>query len=186
MKDRIKRKLHSKKAFTLAEVLLAVLILVMVSVIVATGIPAARNAYERVVLGSNADILLSTTVSTLRNELGTARNIKTPSDAEAKAGTMITYYNPTRGSSSRIFVPSVGKQEILFQRYYSGEGLSMDTYATVPLISAQTATGDLYVTYDSVSYANGILTFSKLSVNRTSGTTGLALRENLSIRIISG
>ena len=62
----------------------------------------------------------------------------------------------------------------------------MDTYATVPLISAQTATGDLYVTYDSVSYANGILTFSNLSVNRTSGTTGLALRENLSIRIISG
>ena len=63
MEERIRKKLHSSKAFTLAETLLAVLILLMVSTIVATGIPVARNAYEKVVLASNAEVLLSTTIS---------------------------------------------------------------------------------------------------------------------------
>ena len=55
-----KRKLRSNKGFTLAETLLAVLILLLVSTIVATGIPAARNAYEKVVEASNAQAVLAT------------------------------------------------------------------------------------------------------------------------------
>ena len=59
----IKRKLNSKKGFTIAEMLVAIIILLMVSSIVASGIPVARDAYEKVVLTSNAEILMSTAIS---------------------------------------------------------------------------------------------------------------------------
>ena len=72
----IRKKLKSRAGFTLAETLLAVAILMLVSVIVATGIPVARKAYEKVVLSSNAETMLTTAISSLRNELGTAAEIK--------------------------------------------------------------------------------------------------------------
>ena len=190
MKNRIRRKLHSIRAFTLAEMLLAVLILLMVSAIVASGIPVARNAYERVVLASNADVLLSTTISTLRNELGTATDIKKQeavSGDPAAANTIITYYNTARGTYSRIYVASGEKPVIMFQRYYSKDGLGKSS-DPVPLISEKTSTGDLYVTYTRVTYPaedEGLITFEGLAVNRTSGTVGLASRDSLSIRVIT-
>ena len=182
MEERIRRKLHSNKAFTLAETLLAVLILLMVSAIVATGIPVARNAYEKVVLASNAEVLLSTTISTLRNELGTAMDVDIPggtTDNNVKSGTEITYYNSARGSSSKISMAS-GGTDIQFQRYYSADGSD-----PVNLISDKTATNDLHVTYSGVEYdqKTGIVTFSNLDVKRDS--TVLASREELSIRVIS-
>ncbi len=186
-----------KGGFTLAETLLATLILLMVSAIVATGVPVAKNAYEKVVLASNADVLLSTAISALRNELGGATDIETDeSDStesesdetdgaeEGAEGTILTYYNATRGASSRLYVDSTDGQGIMFQRYYSRDGLSAD-YDAARLVSSETSTGDLYVTYDSVEYEDGIVTFRNLSVNRESGAEGLAKREELSIRVIS-
>lgn len=187
MRKQFRIKMKSKRGFTLAETLLAVLILLMVSAIVASGIPAAKNAYEKVVLASNAEVLLSTTITTLRNELGTAQDVKKP---DAKSGetenTVITYYNPTRGASSKLYVASGSEnnQKIMFQRYFSADGL-IKNYDAAPLVSSKTATQDLYVTYTSVTYDKGIVTFSGLSVNRTSGTEGLASRDALSIRVIS-
>ena len=186
MDEKIKGKLHSNKAFTLAETLLAVLILLMVSTIVATGIPVARNAYEKVVLASNAEVLLSTTISTLRNELGTAMNVDIPGGAtenSVKSGSDITYYNSSRGSSSKISMTS-GGTDIQFQRYYSANGFSKGS-EPVNLISDKTATNNLHVTYNQVKYNKdtGIVTFSNLAVKRDS--TVLASREELSIRVIS-
>ena len=59
----IKKKLKGKSGFTLAETLLAVLILLLVSTIVANGIPVARNVYNNVIIGANAQMLLSTAVT---------------------------------------------------------------------------------------------------------------------------
>ena len=69
------RKLNQKAGFTLAETLVTILILLMVSSIVAGGIPAATNAYYKAVDGANAQVLLSTAATALRDELGTARDI---------------------------------------------------------------------------------------------------------------
>lgn len=178
-------KLKSERGFTLAETLLAVLIMLMVSAIMATGIPSVKKAYEKVVLASNAEVLLSTTISTLRNELGTAQDVKAPKPGDS-ADTTITYYNPTRGASSKLYVASGGEndKEIMFQRYFSADGLIKD-YAAAPLVSSKTSTQDLYVTYTSVAYSEGIVTFTGLSVNRASGTEGLASRDVFSIRVIS-
>ena len=172
MRNLPENKTRNKRGFTLAETLLAVLILLMVSVIVATGIPAAKSAYEKVVLASNAEVLLSTTMSSLRNELGTA------SDVIRNADNSLTYYNGTRGATSKIYKADSSPNVIMIQRYVNAGD-------PVRLVSEKAATADLYVTYDSVSYENGIITFNNLSVNRESGSTGIAKRDTYSIRVIS-
>lgn len=186
-KERIRRKIHTEKGFTLAETLLAVLIMLLVSGIVASGIPVAKDAYENVVLASNAEVLLSTTISSLRNELGTAQDVKgseAQSGDNAVSGTILTYYNGTRGSSSRIYVESGSKNGIMLQRYYSEDGLSKTDTAN-PLVSAKTSTEELYVTYDGVNCSGGIVTFTGLLVKRKSTDDGFGDKRDLSIRVIS-
>lgn len=183
----MKAKLHTEKGFSLAEVLVAILILLMVSTIVATGIPVARNAYEKVVLASNAEVLLSTTMSTLRNELGTAQDVSTD-------GVSITYYNSSRRTTSEITREAIledgatdySKQTIVLCRY-SGAFVQNSTPERIATSSSATGKADIYVTYREVAYNDqtGIITFSGLSVNSTSGTVGLATLDTLSIRVIS-
>ncbi len=195
-----KKKLNSRAGFTLTEMLLAVLILLMVSVIVITGIPAAKNAYEKVVLASNAQVLMSTTITTLRNELGTANDIK----GDDTAGMGVTYYNMTRGAVSRIYIDS-SKNEIYLDRYYSGGGLMIVDgpdddliLEAKPLVlarntSAKISADELYVTYESVDSpevtGNNTVVFHKLKVMRKinggSSDSELLARNSLTIRVIS-
>ena len=94
------RKLNSRGGFTLAETLLAVLILLMVSVIVATGVPVAKNAYEKVVVAANAQVLLSTAVNTLRDELGTAWDVEVVEEGETEP--KIKYFCADTGARAEI------------------------------------------------------------------------------------
>ena len=178
MEKMIRKKIRTNQGFTLAETLLAVLILLMVSAIVAAGIPVAKNAYEKVVLSSNAEVLLSTTISTLRNELGTAMDVSV-STSDDETTMTITYYNSVRESLSEISMDNMGT-DIQFQRYYSA-----DASNTENLISDKTATNNLHVTFGSVTYnhKSGVITFENLIVKRD--TTILASRDILSIRVIT-
>ena len=176
----LKNKIKSKGGFTLAETLLAVLIMVLVAGIVAGGIPAARNAYEKVVIASNAELLLSTTISALRNELGTAKDIVPDNN-----GTTITYFNETRGAASKIYL-GTGPQTILLQRYVKLNGIGKDS-DPVWLVSRSASTKQLYVTYDSVSYSetNGIITFKTLQVKNVNTGRTLTKVDQVSIRVLS-
>ncbi len=181
MKLRKQKKLHNKRGFTLAETLLAVLILLLVATVVATGIPVAKNAYEKVILASNAEVLLSTTMSTLRNELDTASDITIPDGSRVgniTTGNTIRYFNSSRGTYSEIYVND--ESSIKIKRVSAGS--SPD-----PLVSSKTATQGLYVSSSTVKYdeSKGIVVFGDLSVNKESGSNGIAERDTFSIRIIS-
>lgn len=216
MKNAIKMW-RASSGFTLAETLLAVLILLMVSVIVATGIPAAKNAYEKVVLASNADALLSTTISSLRNELGAAKIIKPESGG--RPTTYISYYSGsasydttlnryvTSGTQSMIclnenFTDSNGNEVyksadldkcIMIQRYAPLGNITyspamQEQMRATRLVSKAASNQNLYVTYDSVTYENNILTINDLKVCRDSDTTAenpLSERDTLCIRVLS-
>ena len=174
---RIKQIILDSTGFTLAETLLAILILLMVSTIVATGIPAAKNAYEKVVLASNAEVLLSTTMSELRNELGTARDVNATNN-------VITYRNSYTSSESKLFKSSGGDEPagtIMLQRY-AGEGGSK----ALRLVSEKASDG-LYVLYGTVDYnsSTGIVTFHNLQVMRKSSANPLAEMDNFPIRVFS-
>lgn len=180
---RIKQIIQDSTGFTLAETLLAILILLMVSTIVATGIPAAKNAYEKVVLASNAEVLLSTTMSELRNELGTARDVK---QEQNEAGQVIglSYRNSYTSSESKLFKSSGGDDPagtIMLQRY-AGEGGSK----ALRLVSEKASDG-LYVLYGTVDYnsSTGIVTFHNLQVMRKSSANPLAEMDNFPIRVFS-
>ena len=92
------RKIKTQSGFTLAETLLAVLILLLVSGIVVTGLPVVRNVYEKVVLGANAQVMLSTAITALKSELGTAWDVECAKDHS------ITYYSAKTGNRSQISI----------------------------------------------------------------------------------
>ena len=189
----MKQKLRSSGGFTLVETLLSVLIMLLVTTIMMMGIPAAASSYERVVRASNAEVLLSTAVTALRNELGTAQDIET------SGTTTIIYYSPTRGASSMIYLDNDQEDYgIMLQRYYFDASDYTMTDGIVPAaeqmvpytgIDRQSRIDDLYVTFASVTYneTTGIVTINDLSVKRVSGdgVEALTSRDVLSIRVLA-
>jgi len=109
MGNGIKNTIRSRRGFTLAETMLAVLILVMVSAVVAAGIPAAVNALDKVTSASNADLLLSTAMTSLRDELGTAKDVTVD-------GTTITY-SSYDGGRSKLYLDGSGTGPIMLRQY---------------------------------------------------------------------
>ena len=61
--------------FTLTEMLVTTLILALASALMATGIPAAIDTYQKTVKCADAQMALSTTVTALRSELGLATKV---------------------------------------------------------------------------------------------------------------
>lgn len=187
----IKRKLKSRSGFTLAETLLAVLILLLVSTIVANGIPVARNVYNNVIIGANAQVLLSTSITALRNELDTARDITIGSDEKT-----ITYFNanPSIQAYSKISLDG-SPATIKIDPYIS----SVDKCTPLlrseqrDLVTNSASNKNLYISYEKVIREKDattgddtdIIVFKDLTVKRLGGSSELAYLSELKIRLIS-
>ena len=74
---------RASRGFTMVETMMALLIVVLLTGIVATSIPVAINASRAVADDSNAQLALSTTASALRDELGLAVDVKTDTKGTA-------------------------------------------------------------------------------------------------------
>ena len=98
MKDIINR-LKANAGFTLAETLVTILILLMVTSVVAGGIPSAVTAYSKAVDAANAQVLISTTVNALRGELSTAKDVHLN-------GNDVIYISPDTGSKTKLYLAS--------------------------------------------------------------------------------
>lgn len=201
MKMPVKRGMKAEQrknlraGFTLAEMLVALLILLMVSSVVAAGIPVAVRAYTKVTRSANAEVLLSTSVSALRDQLGTARDITVSEDKKS-----VTYFSDDTGSYSRIDLSSDPDQkdnimitEYLVPELISGNGGLSGTGSSGanggsgqgisrPLVSNAAATRELYITYGTISYENGIISISNLAVKMKISKDVLTSIEKLDIR----
>ena len=159
MLKRIKARLKNRSGFSLAELLITLLILLMATAIVTAGIPAAAGALRKVVDASNAQMLLSTTMTRLRDELSTAK-------VEKIEGTKITFTN-SAGIHCEIFPGSKdGTSGILLSaKPETGSGIEY-------LLVSEKAAGGLAVSYTGASYneENGIVTISGLEVTKGSNT----------------
>ncbi len=180
----IKKKLKGKSGFTLAETLLAVLILLLVSVIVANGIPVARNVYNNVIIGANAQMLLSTAVTALRNELGTAQDVTVGTN-----NTDIIYYKPSIGAYSKLSVDVEGIKLLDYVNKTDGKPLSVagKTGERTPerLVTKAASNGNLIVTYTNASVSGDIITFSTLEVKQETGSKStLVTLDELKIRLV--
>ena len=190
-------KRNNRKGFSLTELLVAVLILSMVSAVVAGGIPVAKNAYEKITVTANAQVMLSTAISALRNELCTA-NVETPVPSEGT--TKIRYYSPSIGNYSEIYVGQVPVEDnpgydaytgntILIRQFADYTGSSEDRPKVRPLLSKSLGEDKLYVTYDSVSYKNNTVSFIGLKVMDLNRKVYAKLNDSdprVKIRLIDG
>ena len=93
MKQIIKR-IKESRGFTLSETMITLLIIVLVFGVVVAGIPVAVNALHKIVDTANSQLLMSTTMIRLRDELGKAESVST-------SGTAISY-RTSDGLNKRI------------------------------------------------------------------------------------
>ncbi len=156
MKKSLFRKLkNNKSGFSIAEALIAVLILLMVSSVVAGGMPVAAKAYRDVVDSANAQILLSTTVTALRDELGTASfEATTP-----VSGSKINYTSTVGGASEIEFTTSNGV-------YIKAANVNNNVARL--LVSDEASAGMVVSIGDggSIIYTNGVITITTINVTR--------------------
>lgn len=158
---RIISRIKHNSGFTLAETLMAVLILSMVTGIAAVGVPAATSAYKNAVDASHAQVLLSTTMTALRDELSTAKKV-TPA-----SGSTTISYTDENGLESVITVKGDG---IYLKK--TRQAVSSDDTTEIErlLVSKEAATSNMYATFTSSSSSDSIVTISGLSVKRGTST----------------
>ena len=153
---------RGSRGFTLTETLVALLIVVVLTGLVMTGIPVAFNTYIKVVSDANAQVALSATTSALRDELGLAVN------TELRNGTL--YYQMSNGDWASIDNGSKGLQKTV----YPSTGMSFnpsnhsDPVSLIPDEAIAEAIGgkQLKVQLKSggISYSNGVFTVSGVEV----------------------
>ena len=134
----IRKKLKTNsRGFSLAETLICVLILLMVSVIVGAAIPTASNVFVKTVDAANAQVVLSTAMTALRDELGTATQVKKEADGS------LVYKSSTFGWSKLEFgtfdVPASSAAS-------SGDSTPVSGETTTPAAETVAVTG-IMVTY---------------------------------------
>jgi type II secretory pathway pseudopilin PulG len=153
--------------FSLVEILAATLVLVMVTGLVATGVPAAFNAYKAVTDKGNAQVLMSMTLSSLRDELDGAETLEASSD-----GKSIAYSDSLTCVNKEI---SNGDERT---------GITVTEGGTKSPLVSDTASVDLYASFDSVAVDGGDILFSGIEVRRRNGS-GNALASRSSYRVES-
>lgn len=182
----------SKSGFTLAETLIAILILLMVSAIVAGAIPAASTVYTKTVDAANAQILLSTTITVLRDQLGTA------TDPQGQDGNIITFKSGESGNWCMIWLNDA-TLELYLGSYDSKHKTDPDDYKIngeqrhYSLITKKAATSGMVISFEGITALKdgendvGItITGLKVSKQYKDGTTvELTTPRDLNIRTVS-
>ena len=136
---------RGRAGFTLMETLLCLFIMVLFTLILTRVMETATNAYTKVVDNTNADVLLSTTMTFLRDELGTARNVTVSAD-----GKTVTYDDGYTGAASEISS--------------TDEGFRIRKYGkTTNLV---TATNDLVAVCERFVDSEGEITVEGLTVGK--------------------
>ncbi|MBR4703511.1 MAG: prepilin-type N-terminal cleavage/methylation domain-containing protein [Oscillospiraceae bacterium] len=159
------QKLNNQSGFSLTEMLVVLIILLLVTGVVAAGMPVAANAYTKVVDAGNAQVLLSTTMTALREELSTA------TDISVKEGT--TELERYRSARYSVLAQLSIENDVIMLEYLRDDGSSLgtdsDSRAIRPLVSRAAATKNLYVIFDKILYSNGMFTVEGLRVIQKTG-----------------
>jgi len=173
------RKLRSEAGFSLTEMLATTLIMSMVAAITAAGIPTAKTAYEKTILTANAEILLSTVVTGLTDELGTAWDVHDDGagriiyySADTGAGTQLRYNETTHAIEKLDYAPIEGVTPTSIINPVSNAehaGLSWQ-----PMVTDAASAKKLYAKYDSATVTKGKVTITGLAVCKKDSDTIMA------------
>ena len=107
-------RLKKRNGTTLVETLATVILLGLMGITMVAGISAIRNAYEKVVRRANEQILLSTTLTEMRNLIRTSTDYKEESGRfksedgywfkfeKSDDGVMVVYYPDSKVESEKL------------------------------------------------------------------------------------
>lgn len=159
-------RIRGRVGFTLVETLLALMILVILTGIVAMGIPVAFRTYTDAVNCSNAKVLLSTTSTILRDELSMAQKQVTIGDN--------LYYMDGEGYWSRLDAigssgnnpPTIKKHIYILTENVTSPSRDEDfievSDSPYEIISERALAENLGIRFDSIVYSNRVFTINNL------------------------
>lgn len=98
--EKFKKIIRRRAGFSLSETLLAVLLLAIIFLAATVGVRALYNAYQKITVQAEAQVLLSTAVSEITNDIhGVTQVKKTPvSPTDPTAGWNYQYYTTSRNT----------------------------------------------------------------------------------------
>ncbi len=174
----MRKRCKDRKGFTIGEMMMAVMILVIITGLVAGGLPLAGRVYKQVVDSANAQLLLGSTMTLLRDELETATGVPR---AEDRKNNEIQYTSTSTGYTTIFWTTEKADDGICIAPYQT-DGYAGTTYNR-PLVSRAGANRNLHTEFTSWSYADGVFTITGLVVKR--GDTVLAGKETDTLYIRS-
>lgn len=167
-------KNRKEAGFSLAETLMAVALLSLATGIVASGMSVVLDVYYKSIDVANAQVALSTTVTVLRDELSSAKNIEVSSNE-------ITYVNAHTGVLNKIF--NGDDTNIKLQAYANVE--SGNDAFLYSIVSDKAITDSLNTSYDSVRYENGLIIIEGLKVTKKGNDSPYAKSDEIVIRAVN-
>ena len=196
------KKLRANSAgFSLAETLIVVLILLMVSAVIGAAIPTAANVFTKTVDTANAQVVLSTTMTALRDELCTVTEFEAPVENSKSLiykskrgwaklefgefpvtpaggeGTPAESDGGEGGEASKVETFSGIRILYLTKTYDEENGVFVYTSdETDPsrqryLVSPEAVTANLKIQCGGINAEKGVITFSDLKVIRSENPT---------------
>ena len=166
---------RANAGFTLVETMLALTILLLLTAVVASGIPVASRTYTKVVDASNAQAALTTTAAKLRSELSLAQDVFVVRGGSGSERDVV-FYKTSDGYWAKIVNPDEDEgQKGLYIQAYAGtpnQNGSPDDYGLekydkpIPLIPDSAMVGNLKVTCGDITYnyETGVFTVNDLKV----------------------
>jgi len=176
MNKMLRKRLADHRGFSIAELMVTILILVMVSGVVAAGIPVAANAYYKVVDVANGQVLLSTTATAMRTQLESATEIVELIDETNRKGVLFKckstgvtglVWDKARAGDGVLIIPYMAEDDS--GKYKEQMDVSNSTpLFTRPLVSLRAATDNLHTEFSSITYDadKKLLTIQNLQVVR--------------------
>lgn len=107
----MRRKLRANKGVTLVEMLCCVLILILLGLMLHTGIVMAAKSYRKMIAESETQLLLSTIVDALADDLRYAREIVTEEEEDSETGgkRLVSYNSDSYGLAARLEIDEEGQ-----------------------------------------------------------------------------
>ncbi len=170
--------LRSKAGFTIVEMLMTTLILLMVTAIVAAGIPVAVNAYEKVLDAANAQLLLSTTISRMQEELSTAVEVWTKTESSQTTVTHYSHYRHSYKISLENVAIAEGGTATEIKLKYTAHSVEGDEAAQpvlpdpIKIVTGMTETSKFSIKFKDITYNESEHTFSVNELKVINADTG--------------
>ena len=175
----IKNQIRNRQGYSLTELLMVILILGLIAASIGGGVTAVRDAYEKVTLRANAETILSTTVTAMRDELAYAEKIDSGDNPAFYSGNSHTYIR---------YINSGNTDGIKIQYYTGSEEDHIESGEPVLLLSEKAMGGKLYTVFTDYTYDSSRKIFTVTGLKAIEKSTGKEILsiDDLSVSAING